>query len=44
MLRQLKNKKQFEKDYVLRAYDEAIDTLEKGDQHKVMYPLKCIDR
>ena len=31
MLRQLKNKKQFEKDYVLRAYDEAIDTLEKGD-------------
>ncbi|SCI02591.1 HEAT repeat domain-containing protein [Romboutsia sp. 1001713B170207_170306_H8] len=28
MLRQLKNKKQFEKDYVLRAYDEAIDTLE----------------
>ena len=29
MLRQLKNKKQFEKDYVLRAYDEAIDTLEK---------------
>lgn len=31
MLRQLKNKKQFEKDYVLRAYDEAIDMLEKGD-------------
>ena len=31
MLIQLKNKKQFEKDYVLRAYDEAIDTLEKGD-------------
>lgn len=30
MLRQLKNKKQFEKDYVLRAYDEAIDTLEKS--------------
>lgn len=28
MLRQLKNKKQFEKDYVLRAYDEAIDNLE----------------
>lgn len=28
MLRQLKNKKQFEKDYVLRAYDEAIDALE----------------
>lgn len=28
MLRQLKNKKQFEKDYVLRAYDEAIDILE----------------
>ena len=28
MLRQLKNKKQFEKDYVLRAYDEAIDMLE----------------
>ena len=30
MLRQLKNKKQFEKDYVLRAYDEAIDNLEGG--------------
>lgn len=28
MLRQLKNKKQFEKNYVLRAYDEAIDALE----------------
>lgn len=28
MLRQLKNKRQFEKDYVLRAYDEAIDNLE----------------
>jgi hypothetical protein len=32
MLRQLKNKKQFEKDYVLRAYEEAIDTLEKSDK------------
>ncbi|RDY29191.1 HEAT repeat domain-containing protein [Romboutsia weinsteinii] len=31
MLKQLKNKKQFEKDYVLRAYDEAIDILEKED-------------
>ena len=31
MLRQLKNKKQFEKDYVLRAYDEAIDTLENDN-------------
>lgn len=30
MLRQLKNKRQFEKDYVLRAYDEAIDNLEGG--------------
>ena len=28
MLRRLKSKKQFEKDYVLRAYDDAIDTLE----------------
>lgn len=28
MLKRLKNKKQFEKDYVLRAYDDAIDTLE----------------
>ncbi|RDY23066.1 HEAT repeat domain-containing protein [Romboutsia maritimum] len=32
MLIQLKNKKQFEKDYVLRAYNEAIDTLEKADK------------
>ena len=32
MLRQLKSKKQFEKDYVLRAYEEAIDTLEKSDK------------
>lgn len=31
MLRQLKNKKQFEKDYVLRAYEEAIDILEKEE-------------
>lgn len=30
MLRQLKSKRQFEKDYVLRAYDEAIDSLEGG--------------
>ena len=30
MLRQLKSKKQFEKDYVLRAYEEAIDILEKS--------------
>ena len=29
MLRQLKSKKQFEKDYVLRAYEDAIDILEK---------------
>ena len=29
ILKQLKNKKQ-EKEYVLRAYDEAIDTLEKA--------------
>jgi len=28
MLRRLKTKKQFEKDYVLRAYDDAIETLE----------------
>jgi len=28
MLRRLKSKKQFEKDYVLRAYDDAIDILE----------------
>ncbi|HSQ90504.1 HEAT repeat domain-containing protein [Romboutsia sp.] len=32
MLRQLKSKKQFEKDYVLRAYEEAIDILEKSDK------------
>ena len=32
MLRQLKNKKQFEKDYVLRAYEEAIDMLENLDK------------
>lgn len=32
MLRQLKSKKQFEKDYVLRAYEEAIDILEKVDK------------
>ncbi len=32
MLRQLKNKKQFEKDYVLRAFEEAIDTLESTDK------------
>lgn len=30
MLRQLRNK-QFEKEYVLRAYEEAIDRLEKAD-------------
>ncbi|MGL6107966.1 HEAT repeat domain-containing protein [Romboutsia sp.] len=29
MLKQLKSKKQFEKDYVLRAYEEAITVLEK---------------
>ena len=28
MLKQLKNKKQFEKEYVLRAYEEAITSLE----------------
>ena len=28
MLKQLKNKKQFEKEYVLRAYEEAINMLE----------------
>ena len=32
MLRQLKSKKQFEKDYVLRAYEEAIDMLENLDK------------
>lgn len=32
MLRQLKNKKQFEKEYVLRAYEEAIDMLEQEDR------------
>lgn len=32
MLRQLKSKKQFEKDYVLRAYEEAIDMLEDLDK------------
>ena len=31
MLKQLKNKKQFEKEYVLRAYEEAITTLENED-------------
>lgn len=31
MLKQLKNKKQFEKEYVLRAYEEAITTLENDD-------------
>ena len=31
MLKQLKNKKQFEKEYVLRAYEEAITTLENVD-------------
>lgn len=31
MLRQLRNK-QFEKEYVLRAYEEAIDTLERADK------------
>ena len=31
MLKQLKNKKQFEKEYVLRAYEEAITTLENHD-------------
>lgn len=30
MLRQLKKNKSFEKEYVLRAYDEAIDALEKS--------------
>lgn len=30
MLRQLKYSKSFEKEYVLRAYDEAIDSLEKS--------------
>jgi len=29
MLKQLRNKKNFEKEYVLRAYEEAISTLEK---------------
>ena len=29
MLKQLRNKKHFEKEYVLRAYEEAINTLEK---------------
>ena len=29
MLKQLRNKKNFEKEYVLRAYEEAIDILEK---------------
>lgn len=31
MLKQLKNKKQFEKEYVLRAYEEAITSLENED-------------
>ena len=31
MLKQLKNKKQFEKEYVLRAYEESITTLENED-------------
>jgi len=31
MLKQLKNKKQFEKEYVLRAYEEAITSLENDD-------------
>ncbi len=31
MLKQLKNKKQFEKEYVLRAYEEAITILENDD-------------
>lgn len=31
MLKQLKNKKQIEKEYVLRAYEEAISILEKED-------------
>ena len=31
MLKQLKNKKQFEKEFVLRAYEEAITTLENED-------------
>ena len=29
MLKQLRNKKNFEKEYVLRAYEEAISTLEE---------------
>lgn len=32
MLKQLKSKKQFEKDYVLRAYEDAIYNLEKIDK------------
>ncbi len=31
MLKQLKNKKRFEKEYVLRAFEEAIDILEKDN-------------
>ena len=31
MLKQLKNKKKFEKEYVLRAYEEAITSLENDD-------------
>ena len=29
MLKQLRNKKNFEKEYVLRAYEEAISILEE---------------
>lgn len=32
MLKQLKSKKQFEKDYVLRAYEDAIYNLENIDK------------
>ena len=33
MLKQLRNKKNFEKEYVLRAYEEAISILEEDIQH-----------